>query len=63
MAHDPMTVKQAAAVCNVHPKTVYRAMARGDLQHFRRHEQQGIGVWSCDLKKWQERRSRLANNR
>ncbi len=49
MAHDPMTIKQAADVCGVHSKTLYGAIARGDLPHFRRHRQQGIGVWSCDL--------------
>lgn len=56
MAHDPMTVKEASAICGVHPKTLYRAIARGDLPHFRRHRQQGIGVWSSDLKKWQKNR-------
>ena len=58
MAHDPMTVKNAAAICGVHTKTIYRAIARGDLPNFRRHEQQGIGVWSCDLKKWQKDQER-----
>ena len=60
MAHEPMTVKQAAAICRVHPKTLYRAIERGDLPHFRRHRQQGIGLWSCDVKKWRESRRRGA---
>ena len=56
LAHDPMTVAEAADAAGVCPKTVYRAIARGDLLHFRRHRQQGIGVWSCDLRKWIEKR-------
>ncbi len=62
MAHDPLTVKEAAAKCQVHPKTLYRAIKRGDLPHFRRHRQQGIGVWSCDLSKWMKKRERSGMN-
>ena len=60
MAHDPLTVNEAAAIAGVHPKTIYRAIARGELHHFRRHKQQGLGVWSCDLKTWHASRKRGA---
>jgi helix-turn-helix protein len=49
---EPLTVNQAAARAKVHPKTVYHAIERGELPHFRKHQQQGIGVWPKDLDRW-----------
>ena len=51
-----MTVAQVAEVCQVHAKTVMRAIARGELRAFRIGERGAHRVHPADVDAWLESR-------
>ncbi len=54
MSDGPLSVAEAAAAAGVHPKTLRRAIARGDLRAVRPRGGRRIVILAEDLQAWRD---------
>lgn len=54
---EALSAESAAAVVDCHPKTIRRAIARGELKSFRIGRGRIRRIWRRDLDAWAESRS------